>query len=123
MIWATGYRRHYPWLRVRGACGQDGEIVQRHGVTPVPGLYTIGIRFQSRRTSHFIGGAGQDAAELAEVIAGATPRRAEIRRRLSPKALPHHRVRRRGPLQSVRRVGFHGAWERGPVVRLSSPIP
>ena len=88
VIWATGYRRHYPWLRVRGACGQDGEIVQRHGITPVPGLYTIGIRFQSRRTSHFIGGAGQDAAELAEVIAGATHRRAEIRRRLSPKALP-----------------------------------
>ena len=88
VIWATGYRRHYPWLRVRGACGPDGEILQRHGITPVPGLYTIGIRFQSRRTSHFIGGAGQDAAELADVIAGAAHRRPELRRRLSPQPLP-----------------------------------
>lgn len=45
VIWATGHRRPYPWLQipVRDA---HGELRQRRGVTPVPGLYVVGQRFQ-----------------------------------------------------------------------------
>ncbi len=67
VLWATGYRRAYPWLRVP-VVGADGEIVQRHGVTEAPGLYTLGLKWQTRRSSHFIGGVGDDAARLADVI-------------------------------------------------------
>jgi putative flavoprotein involved in K+ transport len=67
VVWATGYRRSYPWLHVP-ACDADGELVHRHGVTEVPGLYTLGLRFQRRRASHFIGGVGADAAFLARQI-------------------------------------------------------
>ena len=34
VVWATGYRRRYPWLQVP-VLDRRGEIVQRRGVTPV----------------------------------------------------------------------------------------
>ena len=64
VIWATGYRRDYPWLHVP-VLDARGEIVHRRGLTPVPGLFVIGQRFQHRRDSNFIDGVGHDAAYLA----------------------------------------------------------
>ena len=69
VIWATGYRRRYPWLDV-DVFDESGEIEQRDGVTPVPGLYVLGRNFQSRRSSHFIGGVGRDAAAIAALLLG-----------------------------------------------------
>jgi putative flavoprotein involved in K+ transport len=67
VLWATGYRRAYPWLRVP-VLDAEGEIVQHHGVTAVPGLFTLGLKFQRRRRSHFIGGVGADAEVVATRI-------------------------------------------------------
>ena len=61
VIWATGHRRTYPWLQIP-VLDADGELRQRRGVTPVPGLYVLGQRFQHFRSSNFIGRAGRDAA-------------------------------------------------------------
>ena len=68
-IWATGYRRSYPWLKLR-VLDARGEIIHDGGVTAVPGLYVLGMRFQRRRHSNFIDGVGADARELADHIAG-----------------------------------------------------
>jgi putative flavoprotein involved in K+ transport len=68
VVWATGYRRSYPWLHVPVLDGR-GEIVQRAGVTRAPGLYTLGLKFQRTRASHTIGGVGADAELLARLIA------------------------------------------------------
>jgi putative flavoprotein involved in K+ transport len=68
IVWATGYRRAYPWLRVP-VLDALGEIRHRRGRTPVPGLYVLGQRFQHRRSSNFIGGVGRDAAFVADHIA------------------------------------------------------
>jgi putative flavoprotein involved in K+ transport len=70
VLWATGYRRDYSWLHVP-VLDARGELIQRDGVTPAPGLYVLGLRFQSRRNSNFIEGVGRDAAALATRIAGA----------------------------------------------------
>jgi putative flavoprotein involved in K+ transport len=72
VIWATGYQRSYPWLRLP-VLDRDGEIRQRRGRTPVPGLYVLGQRFQHYRSSNFIGGVGRDAAFVADDIADACP--------------------------------------------------
>ena len=75
VIWATGYQREYPWLHV-DALDPAGELIHERGVTRVPGLYALGLRFQYRRSSHIIGGVGHDAAFIAEHISGrvrATP--------------------------------------------------
>jgi putative flavoprotein involved in K+ transport len=74
VIWATGYRRRYPWLHA-SAFDDRGEIAHRHGVTSVRGLYVIGMKFQRRRGSHFIGRVGVDAALLARRLEATVPSR------------------------------------------------
>jgi putative flavoprotein involved in K+ transport len=64
VIWATGYRRDHRWLPA-GALDEHGELRQRYGVTPLPGLFTVGQRFQTRRNSTFVGGSRHDAALIA----------------------------------------------------------
>jgi putative flavoprotein involved in K+ transport len=68
VLWATGFTRRYPWLRVP-VLDARGEIVHRCGITAVPGLYVLGMHFQRRRKSAFIDGVGDDAAFLADRIA------------------------------------------------------
>jgi putative flavoprotein involved in K+ transport len=69
IVWATGYRRTYPWLQVADALDNRGEIRHERGVTPVDGLYVIGLQFLRRRNSSFIDGVGHDAAALAAQVA------------------------------------------------------
>jgi putative flavoprotein involved in K+ transport len=68
VIWATGYRRTYPWLRVP-TFDFRGEIMHKDGVTPVGGLYVLGLNFQRRRNSSLIDGVGDDAWVIANEIA------------------------------------------------------
>jgi len=63
VIWATGHRRSYPWLHLP-ALDSNGEFAHRHGVTPIPGLYVLGQRFQRTRRSNFLDGVGADAVAV-----------------------------------------------------------
>ncbi|MEW5727623.1 MAG: NAD(P)-binding domain-containing protein [Pseudomonadota bacterium] len=67
VVWATGYRRDYPWLRVP-VLDRAGEIIHRNGVTPSPGLYVLGLKYLRRRRSSFIDGVGADARFIARAI-------------------------------------------------------
>ena len=67
IVWATGHRRPYPWLDLP-ILDRHGEICQYRGVTPVPGAYVLGQRFQHYRNSNFIDGVGRDARYVAERI-------------------------------------------------------
>jgi len=68
VVWATGFRRAYPWLAVPVLDGR-GEIAHHGGVTAAPGLVVLGLRFLRRRKSSFIDGAGPDAEILADHLA------------------------------------------------------
>jgi len=73
VLWATGFGRSYPWLQVP-VLDRNGEIRHHHGITPVAGLYVVGLRFQHRRNSHFIDGVGRDArAVVHHLTARAVP--------------------------------------------------
>ena len=72
VVWATGFRRHYPWLELP-VLDARGEIRHAGGVTPAPGLYVLGLSFLRRRGSTFIDGVGGDAAALADHIVGRVP--------------------------------------------------
>jgi putative flavoprotein involved in K+ transport len=61
VIWATGYRRSYPWLHVP-VLDAGGEIRHTAGRTAAPGLAVMGQRWQTRRNSTFLDGVGRDAA-------------------------------------------------------------
>lgn len=67
VIWATGYIRRYPWLKVPVLDG-SGEIIHRGGVTASPGFYVLGLTFQRRRRSSFIDGCSLDAEDLAPIV-------------------------------------------------------
>jgi putative flavoprotein involved in K+ transport len=71
VVWATGYRRRYPFLAPRLAeqvLGKDGELRHQSGVTTVPGLYALGLPLLRKRKSTFIDGVGDDARALADHI-------------------------------------------------------
>lgn len=67
VVWATGYRRAYPWLHVP-VLDEDGEIRNDGGETPAPGLYVLGLPFMRHRASALIDGVGRDAACLSQAI-------------------------------------------------------
>ncbi len=67
VVWATGHRRPYEWLRLP-ILDDRGEIAQYRGVTPMAGAYVLGQRFQHFRNSNFIDGIGRDAEYVADHI-------------------------------------------------------
>jgi putative flavoprotein involved in K+ transport len=69
VLWATGFRRRYPWLKVP-VLDERGEIVHNGGITAEPGLYVLGLRFMRRKNSNFIDGVGNDAEELCRHLVG-----------------------------------------------------
>ncbi len=75
VLWATGYRRSYPWLDA-DVLDSSGEVRNQRGRTPAPGLFIIGMQFMIRRNSSFIDGVGRDAAEIAEAIVSRADERA-----------------------------------------------
>ena len=62
--------------------------MHRHGLTPSPGLYVVGQRWQTRRSSSFLAGMGEDArfvvSELVHRLARAGLRTARHSLSLHP---------------------------------------
>ena len=68
VIWATGYRSDYSWIKLP-ITDVDGRLRHRRGVTDVPGLYFLGLTWQHTRGSALIGWVKDDAEYIAERIA------------------------------------------------------
>ena len=70
IVWCTGFARDLSWIDLP-ILGPDGHARQRDGVAGgEPGLYFVGLPFQTRLASGLVGGAGHDAALVAGAIAG-----------------------------------------------------
>ena len=69
IIWATGYRPDYSWLEVP-VLDRKGLVRHDGGVVDSPGMYLMGMQFLRRRKSALIDGAGDDARDLSEHLAG-----------------------------------------------------
>lgn len=70
VIWATGYTRDFSWIEL-SIIDEFGELVHYRGVTPVPGVYVLGLGWLHKWKSSFLYGVGEDAEYLAERIHGA----------------------------------------------------
>ena len=68
IIWATGYAVDYGWLKL-DIFDEKGRPKHQRGVSPEPGIYFLGLPWQSRRGSSFIWGVWHDAKYLADRIA------------------------------------------------------
>jgi putative flavoprotein involved in K+ transport len=70
VVWCTGFRPDYAWIRLPLAIGDDGYPVQYRGVVASsPGLYFVGMLFLHSFTSMLIAGASRDAERVAKHIA------------------------------------------------------
>lgn len=78
VIWATGYRPDHSWLELP-VFDAKGRIAHDGGVTGAPGLYVMGLPFLRRRKSTLIDGAGDDARDLTDHLAGHLDRTATAR--------------------------------------------
>jgi putative flavoprotein involved in K+ transport len=66
VIWATGFRTDYRWLKAPVFDG-SGDPVHRRGVTSTPGLYFLGLPWLYTWGSGRFGGIARDAEHIAEV--------------------------------------------------------
>ena len=68
IIWATGYSVDYSWLEL-DIFDASGKPKHKRGVSIEPGVYFLGLPWQTRRGSSFIWGVWHDAKFLADRIA------------------------------------------------------
>ncbi len=68
ILWATGFGADYSWLKF-DAFGPDGRPRHQRGVSSEPGIYFLGLPYQSRRGSSFLWGVWHDAKFVADHIA------------------------------------------------------
>lgn len=67
IIWATGYRNDFDWLKA-DVFDHEGKPVHQRGVTAEQGIYFLGLPWLSRRGSSFIWGVWHDAKYIADHI-------------------------------------------------------
>ncbi|GGE73381.1 flavin-containing monooxygenase [Priestia taiwanensis] len=68
IIWSTGFIPHYEWIQVEGALDESGFPFHIRGISPVEGLYYIGLPWQYQRGSALICGVGKDAKYIVDAI-------------------------------------------------------
>lgn len=76
VVWCTGFRSDYSWIRLPLPTEDDGFPEQQRGVVPsVPGLYFVGLPFLHSFASMLILGAGRDGKRVAEHIVSRSAKR------------------------------------------------
>lgn len=70
VVWCTGFKGDFSWMRLPGALDAAGQPVHEDGVAAMPGLYFAGLDFASTRKSGIILAIGEEAPRLVEHIAG-----------------------------------------------------
>jgi putative flavoprotein involved in K+ transport len=68
IVWATGFSADYSWLPA-AALDDKGRPNHQRGVSGEPGVYFIGLPWQTRRGSTFIWGVWYDAKYVTDHIA------------------------------------------------------
>jgi putative flavoprotein involved in K+ transport len=69
VVWCTGFRNDYGWIRFPLPVDGDGFPEQERGVVPSsPGLYFVGLPFLHSFASMLIIGAGRDGERVAKHI-------------------------------------------------------
>jgi len=68
VIWATGFKTEFPWLKIDGLLNKEGKIVHERGVSNIQGLSFVGLPWQYRRGSALLQGVGYDAEYIVRQI-------------------------------------------------------
>lgn len=73
IVWATGFRPDYGWIDLP-VFDEYGYPRHQRGIVPeAPGLYFIGLPFQTALSSALLGGVGADAEFIVKQISSIKP--------------------------------------------------
>lgn len=88
VVWCTGFRNDYGWIRFPLPTEEDGYPQQRRGVVPSqPGLYFVGLPFLHSFASMLILGAGPDGKRVADhIVARAAGKPTAVRMQVAEAA-------------------------------------
>jgi putative flavoprotein involved in K+ transport len=67
ILWANGFRPDYRWIQGI-EIDEQGWPVHRRGISPLPGLYFVGMHWLHKRKSALLFGVGEDAAYIVDHI-------------------------------------------------------
>src|SRR5262249_47257802 len=86
VVWCTGFRPDFGWMRFPFELGDDGFPVQYRGAAASsPGLYFAGLPSLHSFTSMLVGGSGRDAERVARhILDDRTPQLDAKRDELAP---------------------------------------
>lgn len=68
VIWSTGFEPSYEWINIDGVISSNGKPIHERGISPIKGLYFIGLPWQYQRGSALICGVGRDEKYLMQFI-------------------------------------------------------
>jgi len=68
VIWCTGFKGAFRWIKIAGALDADGQPVHKDGLGVAPGLYFAGLDLASTRKSGTIPGIAEEAARLVNQL-------------------------------------------------------
>ncbi|WP_064640070.1 flavin-containing monooxygenase [Paenibacillus sp. AD87] len=68
IIWATGFKRNDGWIDIATAFDSQGKILHERGVSPVAGLYFVGLPWQTSRGSALLGWVKYDAQRIVNHV-------------------------------------------------------
>ena len=66
IIWATGFVPTYKWIDIAGAVDRKGLPLHKDGVSPVTGLYWLGLPWQTALNSAIINGIKKDGKLIVD---------------------------------------------------------
>ncbi len=74
IFWATGFRPDYRWIKIPMFDGGGYPLHSRGIIPQVPGLYFVGMHFQTALASSLPGGVGGDARYVTDHLHSCTSR-------------------------------------------------
>jgi putative flavoprotein involved in K+ transport len=84
VVWATGFRPDYGWLKVP-VVDDKGHLKHDGGVVAAPGIYALGLPVLRRRKSTYIHGVEDDARDLAAHLVRTLHYRTPVMLRNTPR--------------------------------------
>jgi putative flavoprotein involved in K+ transport len=64
VVWATGFRPDYDWINLPVFDANGYPRHEQGVVNETPGVFFLGLHFQTKLTSDLLGGVGQDAKDI-----------------------------------------------------------
>ncbi|MCM3782236.1 NAD(P)/FAD-dependent oxidoreductase [Neobacillus mesonae] len=68
VVWATGFKRNDHWIDMKEAFDSKGAILHKEGVSPISGLYFVGLPWQTSRGSALLGWVKYDAQRIVNNV-------------------------------------------------------